>query len=167
MLKRDYAFTSYVSLDGVFVAIFTIEMLIRMIAFGVAMRGDDRPWYIGPPYFQDPWNVLDFLLLLIMYISFFYPEVAALRLLRILRPLRIIRRFRRMRQLMSGVVIALPGIVVTLVCGAVLLFLFAIVGVSQFRGKMDICSVQTIAGAAITMESECVGMLFGDNGVLV
>lgn len=166
-LKSSYSFTSFVWLDGILVAIFTVEMLMRMIAFGVIMKGDDRPWYVGPTYFGDAWNSLDFVLLLIMYISIFYPEVAGLRLMRILRPLRIIRRFRRMRLLMSGVVMALPGIFVTILCGGVMLFLFAIVGVSRFRGKMDACSVTSIGGAIINVESQCTGMLFGDNGVII
>lgn len=166
-LKEDYAFTNFVWLDAIIVSVFTIEMVLKMIAHGVIMKGDDRPWYVGPTYFKDSWNVLDFLLLLVMYISFFYPQVSALRLMRILRPLRIIRRFRRMRLLMTGVVSALPGIFVTIVCGAVMLFLFAIVGVAKFRGRMDSCTVPEIGGTLVTTREDCVGMLFGDNGVLL
>lgn len=165
--KQVYSFTSYVALDAVFCAFFTVEMIIKMLARGVMLKGDDRPWYLGVPYFKDSWNLLDFFLLALMYVSFFYPQVSALRLLRILRPLRVLRRLRKMRLLIQAVVVSLPGLLVTLGCGAAILLLFAIVGVAKFKGKMYSCNVNEIGDLYVVTKGDCAGVQMAENGVLV
>ena len=41
--------------DLVFVIIFTVEMLLKQVAFGLYMES-------GQTYFKNPWNILDFFL---------------------------------------------------------------------------------------------------------
>lgn len=166
-LNAKFAFTSYTWLDGIFAGVFTLEAIIKMIAHGALMKGTDRGWYVGAPYLKDTWNLLDLALLVVMYVSFVYPQVSALRLMRILRPLRIIRRFRKMRLLMQGVFKAMPGVLVALVCAAVMLILFAIVGVAKFRGAMYECNVNEIGGTVVRSRAECSGLFLAQNGVMV
>ena len=72
-------------LDSLLLAIFTVEVAIRMLAYG------GRPW----AFFKEPWNVFDFLTVAIFYLPFIGSEVAILRLARVVRMLRLIRALPR------------------------------------------------------------------------
>ena len=155
----------FAGLDIVFVVVFTLEMLLKMLVHGVFFAGTDRPWYVGPPYFRDGWNVLDFLLLVGMYLSFFYPQARAFRLFRTLRPLRVVRRAERLRVLINAIIRALPNIILTFVSTVLIVFIFSIIGVSLFKGKLDYCSASVIGAREVNRVGDCVGMVMNGYGV--
>jgi hypothetical protein len=165
-VNHQYAFSNILWLDILFTAVFTVEMILKFIANGVLFSSRDRPWYVDVPYFHNWWNVMDFFFLVIMYLSFSYPQVTALRLLRILRPLRVVRRFRRLRLIVHGVVLSFPSIVATVAAGTFVVVLFAIVGVAAFKGKMYYCTVASIGDTIVTRKSECSGLSLSSEGVM-
>jgi len=87
-------------LDSLLLAIFTVEVAIRMLAYG------GRPW----AFFKEPWNVFDFLTVAIFYLPFIGSEVAILRLARVVRMLRLIRAVPGLRLLVVALVHSLPSI---------------------------------------------------------
>ncbi len=70
--------------DLVSIVIFSLEMMIKLIGFGVyQQRGS---------YFQNGWNRLDALVVVTGIVSFASPQAKALNILKALRPIRIMAR---------------------------------------------------------------------------
>jgi voltage-gated sodium channel len=84
-----------VTLDRVCLAIFTVEIALKLIAF-------------GPRFFRSPWNVFDFVIVAISLIPA-AQGLSVLRALRILRLLRVISVAPRLRRVVEGFITALPG----------------------------------------------------------
>ena len=113
----------------VFTTVFTIEMLIKMLASGV--------YFEEGAYLRDGWNVMDFVVVVVSLVSL-APGVgnnaSALRVVRVLRPLRTLSVLPGMRTLIGTVIRAIPMI------GNVMLFcvffftVFGILGLQLFMG---------------------------------
>jgi voltage-gated sodium channel len=88
--------TLYV-LDRVFVAVFSLEIVLKLIAFRFS-------------FFRSGWNVFDLIIVVIALIPAVGP-FSVLRALRILRVLRLISTIPAMRRVIDGFVHALSGLV--------------------------------------------------------
>ncbi|ARX83299.1 MULTISPECIES: ion transporter [Streptomyces] len=100
------------------VAAFTIEILLRVAAHA------DRP----KDFFRDPWNLFDLAVLLSAFLPVIRENGTVLRLLRLARILRAARFLPQLRVVMVAVGRSLPGTVSFLLVGALLLYLYAMVG---------------------------------------
>uniref|UniRef100_A0A4X2LTP7 Voltage-dependent L-type calcium channel subunit alpha n=1 Tax=Vombatus ursinus TaxID=29139 RepID=A0A4X2LTP7_VOMUR len=123
----DYAFTS----------IFTVEILLKMTAFGAFLhRGSFcRNWF----------NLLDLLVVSVSLISFGIHSsaisvVKILRVLRVLRPLRAINRAKGLKHVVQCVFVAIRTIGNILIVTSLLQFMFACIGVQLFKGKLYSCT---------------------------
>jgi voltage-gated sodium channel len=84
------------AIDRIVLAVFTVEVGLRIVAH-------------GPRFFRDPWSVFDFLIVGVSLT----PSSGAftvLRALRILRALRLISAVPRMRAVVQGLLGAIPGV---------------------------------------------------------
>jgi voltage-gated sodium channel len=81
--------------DRVMLAIFVVEVALRLFAY-------------GGRFFRDPWNVFDFVIVAISVIPASGP-FSVLRALRILRALRLISAVPAMRRVVTGLLAAVPG----------------------------------------------------------
>ncbi|MGW2288367.1 ion transporter [Streptomyces phaeochromogenes] len=101
-----------------FLVAFTVEILLRVCAHA------DRP----RDFFRDPWNLFD----LAVVVSVFLPVVrengTILRLLRLARVLRTARFLPQLRVFLVAVGRSLPGTFSFLLIGALLLYVYAMVG---------------------------------------
>lgn len=92
------------TLDYAFLTIFSIEMVLKIIAMGFVMR----PY----SYLRDPWNILDFLVVILGWLTVFDlgggSNVNSIRVVRILRPLRTINAMPGMRGLVMTLLNSLP-----------------------------------------------------------
>ena len=113
-------------LDQVVLGIFTLEMLIKMGAEG------RRPWN----YFRDPWNVFDFLIVVVCYLPIHSQYVTVLRLLRLLRVLRLVRALPRMQLLVTALFKSIPSMIYVAGLMGLLFYVYAVAGVFVF-GKND------------------------------
>ena len=77
-------------------AIFAAEAMCKIVAMGFVAKRNC--------YLRDPWNVLDFIVVL----AGAFPQVKALRTVRVLRPLRTLSRFPGMRALVAALLNSLP-----------------------------------------------------------
>jgi voltage-gated sodium channel len=108
-------------LDGAELAclvVFTLEMLVRL---GAHL---DRPG----AFFRDPWNIFDLLVVSSAFIPFLRENSTLLRLLRLARVLRTARFMPQLRVLLVAVGRSLPGTASFLVVGALVLYVYSMVG---------------------------------------
>ncbi|MFJ6569087.1 ion transporter [Streptomyces sp. NPDC091292] len=99
-------------------AAFTVELLLRLAAHA------DRP----RDFFRDPWNLFDLAVVLSAFLPVIRENGTVLRLLRLARVLRAARFLPQLRVVMVAVGRSLPGTVSFLLVGALLLYLYAMVG---------------------------------------
>ena len=119
-------------IDVVFSIIFIIECVVKNIAMGFA--GHKKA------YLCDPWNCLDFFIVLISIISMLpipggSDSLKALRTFRILRPLRSINKMPTMRQQIQSLLSSIPGLMRVFFFIIFIFCIFAIFGTNQFLGQ--------------------------------
>ncbi|MGW5863198.1 ion transporter [Streptomyces sp. NPDC055239] len=101
-----------------FLAVFTLEMLLRIAAHA------DRP----KEFFRDPWNLFDLAVVLCAFLPVVRENATVLRLLRLARVLRAARFLPQLRIVLVAVGRSLPGTVSFLFVGGLLLYVYAMVG---------------------------------------
>ncbi|MFE6826219.1 ion transporter [Streptomyces sp. NPDC057690] len=99
-------------------AAFTIEILLRLAAHA------DRP----RDFFRDPWNLFDLAVVLCAFLPVVRENTTVLRLLRLARVLRTARFLPQLRVVLVAVARSLPGTLSFLLVGALLLYVYAMVG---------------------------------------
>ena len=122
--------------DKVFVVFFTIEMVMKVIAFGFALHEG--------AYIRNQWNVLDFLVVVVGYIDWSgltenLTFLRPLRTFRALRPIRMASRNEGMKIVVNALFQSIPGIGnVMLVC-VLFYVIFGILGVNLLKGTFFYC----------------------------
>ena len=128
-LDGDSSLARYlIGLNRFFTFAFTCEMLLKMVAFGVCcgrgtkvmgneLQENGQPKVVRvPPYFRDPWNVLDFFIVnisLVCLLAETFPALQplkSLRILRVLRPLRLLARNEGMKLIITSLFKAMPAV---------------------------------------------------------
>lgn len=131
--------------------IFTIEMVLKWVALGVAFTGEDA-------YMRDSWNVLDFSVsafdplragrcvstemhvqvVALGYLKYIdgISNFTVLSTLRLLRPLRAINKLPALRVMVSSLLSSLSALLDMLYLLMFLLFVFGIVGMQLFGGEL-------------------------------
>ena len=113
--------------------IFTLEMIIKMIAHGFVSQNG--------AYLRDPWNQLDFTVVTVAWVPILVPNTSggpfsAMRAFRALRPLRVLKRLPGMPQLVNCVITSIPKLGNVAVLCAFIFLIFGIAGVQFFKGAM-------------------------------
>jgi len=138
--------------DYFFTAIFTIECLFKIIAYGFILHPGS--------FCRSGFNLLDIAVVAVSLISFVFSMmkdygietlrnsgaisvVKILRVLRVLRPLRAINRAKGLKHVVQCVIVAVKTIGNIVLVTVLLLFMFAVIGVQLFKGKFWMCSDRT------------------------
>lgn len=121
-------------------AVFTAEILLRVGAHA------DRPLN----FFKDPWNLFDLAVVLCAYLPVVRENTTVLRLLRLARVLRTARFLPQLRIMMVAVARSLPGTLSFLLVGALLLYVYAMVGWVFFAGH-DPAHFGSLGRAVLTL----------------
>eukprot|EP01083_Nonionella_stella_P045055 121125_1 len=107
-------------------------MLFKQVAMGVIMHKGS--------YLRSSWNVLDFVIVVISWLNLIALDnikfIKAFRVLRALRPLRMISHFAELRVVVNSVFATFPGLARVGVVALMFLFVFGIIGVYEFGGKL-------------------------------
>ncbi|MFF0221538.1 ion transporter [Streptomyces sp. NPDC004629] len=106
-------------------AVFTVEILLRLAAHA------DRP----REFWKDPWNLFDLAVVLCAFLPVVRENTTVLRLLRLARVLRTARFLPQLRIVLVAVARSLPGTLSFLLVGALLLYVYAMVGWVFFGGS--------------------------------
>ncbi|MFE1553716.1 ion transporter [Streptomyces sp. NPDC058734] len=120
--------------------LFTLEMLLRLGAHA------DRP----KAFFRDPWNIFDLLIVTSAFVPFLRENTTVLRLLRLARVLRTARFLPHLRILLLAVGRSLPGTASFLFIGALVVYVYAMVGWVCFASS-DPQHYGSIGRAALTL----------------
>lgn len=114
--------------DPFYAMAFTLECLFKIIGMGfVFERG---------AYLQDPWNYLDFFVVVSGILSVYIPNVTILRTFRILRPLRSLNRFEGVKHLVVGLLKSIPELLNVLVLLGFLFLLFSTFALQLWSGAL-------------------------------
>lgn len=114
------------ALDKLVLGIFIAEALLKMTAHG------SRPWR----YFTDPWNVFDFLIIVICLVPLGGPFAAVLRLARALRLLRLVSTLPKLQLLVGALLKSLSAMGYVGLLLALLFYIYAVAGIHLF-GRTD------------------------------
>ncbi|MEU6352424.1 ion transporter [Streptomyces sp. NPDC047072] len=121
-------------------AVFTAEILLRLGAHA------DRP----PGFFKDPWNLFDLAVVLCAFLPVVRENTTVLRLLRLARVLRTARFLPQLRIVLAAVARSLPGTLSFLLVGALLLYVYAMVG-WVFFARHDPAHYGSLGRAVLTL----------------
>ena len=105
-------------LDRLFMAIFIIEMIMKIFAF-------------GKKFFKSGWNVFDFAVIAISSVPF-ASWFIIFRTFRLFRLLRYVNKFTRLKQMINTFLALLPNFMAMLLVMAVFFYVFAIMAVCLF-----------------------------------
>ncbi|MDP1671744.1 MAG: ion transporter [Burkholderiales bacterium] len=108
-------------LDQAILAVFVIELVIRLIAHG---------WR----FFRDPWSVFDFIVITIALLPASGP-FAVLRALRVLRVLRLLTMVPNMRRVVGGLLAAIPGLASVFGIISIIFYVAAVIATKLFGGQ--------------------------------
>jgi len=135
-------------LDFVFTAIFTIEMIFKVIVSNFMLDAN--------AYMRSGFNVLDFSIVCVSILSctgaLASDGLRALRTFRALKPLRTIKRAPGLRCVVEAILRCMPGFINIALVSSVCYLVFAILGVQFWAGKFWKCSDDSVASV-----EQCVG----------
>ncbi|MBF9029417.1 ion transporter [Rhodobacterales bacterium HKCCE3408] len=106
------------ALDTACLAIFVVELLTKLYAF-------------GPRFFRNGWNVFDFAVVGIALVPA-GEGLSVLRALRILRVLRVVSVAPRLRRVVEGFITALPGMGSVFLLMAIIFYIGAVIATKLF-----------------------------------
>ena len=139
-------------IDYAMTAIFTIEMLSKIVAYGFLFNGPKS-------YLRVSWNILDFVIVLSSLFSL-NPNTGknlkvlkTLRILRVLRPLRMVARNKGLKISIMSLIQSLPDIVNLQLIIFFFLFLLGILHTTLFGGLFWSCNFDHLrANGSLTYE---------------
>lgn len=110
--------TALLGLEVVIITFFTLEILIKLFAW-------------GPRFFKSGWNWFDFLIVAISLVPATGP-FTILRALRILRVLRLLSTVRRLRLLIDALISAIPSIGWIVFLLGMVFYIYGVMGTELF-----------------------------------
>jgi voltage-gated sodium channel len=113
-------------INGICLAIFIVELLIRMASY----------WPRPLAFFRSGWNVFDFVVILAVFVPGIRQNSTLLRLLRLLRVVRIVRVLPDLRVLLLGVWRSVPPLASIGAVTAMILFVYGMVGWIWFGDEL-------------------------------
>jgi hypothetical protein len=121
--------------DWIMTIIFTIEMILKIIGFGL--------WGHDDAYITNGWKLLDGIIVIVGWIGLLASDglsaFKALRALRALKPLRMINRYPGL-QVVVGTMISSIGAIANVAIVTLLVFvIFSIMAVNYLKGKFNSC----------------------------
>jgi len=111
------------TLNDVFLAIFVVELAIRLTSFGSKPRD----------FFRSGWNVFDFLVVVASLAPGLRENVLLLRLARLARILRVVRLLPDLRVLTIAIGRSIPGVMSLTVLAVLVVFVYGMVGWTIFN----------------------------------
>lgn len=138
------------ALDSVILAVFVVEIVLRIVAHGTR-------------FFRDPWSLFDFAVVGIAL----FPQTgpfSVLRALRVLRTLRVISAVPRMRRVVAALLGAIPGLGAIIALLALLFYVAGVMATKLFGGAFPTwfgtlpASVYTLF-QVMTLESWSMGIV--------
>ena len=154
----------------VFTVLFTLEIILKVVAFGFLYPKDGA-------YCRSGWNILDIIVVFFSILGFLIKDsklafVKGFRAARALRPLRLIKRAPGLRRVVNTLIKSVPPMANRMLVCLLFLLIFGILGVQLFKGRLYYCaSIDSSTGNIIDQgnyryilnKSTCLGLQHGEN----
>jgi hypothetical protein len=130
------AYDAFSVMDKFFSLVFLIEMILKMLTDGLILHEHS--------YLRNSWNILDCVVSILGMLSAFgesnsFKSAKVLRVVRALRPLRVVRRHPNLRVAVLGLISSVPAIISVMPLLSFWYAMWAMLGVSIFKGNMYSC----------------------------
>jgi hypothetical protein len=133
----------------VLLIVFWVEMLMKMVAFGVVWPAPEADLTAisphAPAFLRDPWNCLDFVTNSLCLVAQIYTPFRAAVALRTLRLASLTEYTRRILQAMIE---SIPQILNAIVVAMYYMTIFSVLGVQLFGGRFQFCNDRSISTQA-------------------
>ncbi|CAG5865560.1 unnamed protein product [Menidia menidia] len=119
------------NLEYIFTAIYTFESLVKILA---------RGFCIGKfTFLRDPWNWLDFCVIIMAYMTEFFPigKLSALRIFRVLRAFKAISVIPGLKTIVGALFQSVKKLADVMILTVFCLSVFALVGLQLFMGHLQ------------------------------
>ncbi|XP_019348147.2 voltage-dependent L-type calcium channel subunit alpha-1S [Alligator mississippiensis] len=149
-------------IEYVFLFIFTIEAMLKIIAYGFLFHAD--------AYLRNGWNVLDFAIISLGLFTMMLEQISvmqgappsgkggfdvkALRAFRVLRPLRLVSGVPSLQVVLNSIIKAMVPLLHIALLVLFMIIIYAIVGQELFKGKMHKTCYYTGTDIIATVGSE-------------
>jgi len=110
------------TLNDLFLAIFVVELCIRLVGFG------SRP----QDFFKSGWNVFDFVVITASFLPGLRENTTLLRIARLARVLRVVRLLPDLRVLTIAIGRSIPGVMSLAILAVLVVFVYGMVGWTIF-----------------------------------
>nr|CDS16897.1 voltage dependent L type calcium channel subunit [Echinococcus granulosus] len=141
--------------ENVFIVIFTIECLLKIVALGFVMHPG--------AYLRNGWNILDFT---IVCLGLLQPllqrmldrsgvDVKALRAFRVLRPLRLVSGLPSLQVVLNAIIRAMVPLLHIALLVIFVITMYAIVGLELFSGKLHATCYDIYTGEIMDNPTPC------------
>ncbi|CAF3513815.1 unnamed protein product [Rotaria sp. Silwood1] len=116
--------------EYIFTAIYTLEALIKCVARGFILQ--------KYTFLRDPWNWLDFIVIVLAYITFFIDlgNVAVLRTFRVLRALKTVAVVPGLKTIVGALIQSFISLRDVSVLSSFILSIFALIGLQLYMGVL-------------------------------
>jgi voltage-gated sodium channel len=126
--------------DRIILAVFVCEIMVRIAAVG------SKPWR----YFQNPWNIFDFTVVVLCLLPMGGNYISVLRLVRTLRLLRLLTVLPKLQMIVGALLKSIPSIgYVSLLLG-LQFYIYAVLGVFLF-GANDPVHFGSLGNSMLTL----------------
>ena len=117
-------------IDYIATAFFIVEIGLKFTALGIVFHKHS--------YFRDPWNILDFSVVVARVVELFHggAKLGTIRLIRFLRPLRSMRSLRSVAVVISALVECMTTMVDFFFVLVVFMWILALISVEIWKGSM-------------------------------
>ncbi|KAM7035970.1 sodium channel protein type 5 subunit alpha-like [Passerculus sandwichensis] len=130
ILVHSYPFIETNWTEHVFTAVYTTEILIKVVARGFVWNEFT--------FLRDPWNCLDFSIIIVMYLAASHSvgNVSVLRTFRVLRTLKAISVIPGLKVIVNSLVESVRKLLDVLILTVFCLSIFALIGLQLFMGNL-------------------------------
>jgi len=131
-------------LNVCFTVLFTIEMVLKIIAMGFLCSKTPPEYALSQAYMRSGWNVLDFLIVIISLLSLEVFDTGVdglkqLRAFRAIRPMRLVSRYPSLKITFQTLLKSIPAMGSLATVATLFFFIFGILGLELFGGKFGYC----------------------------
>ncbi|KAK4471145.1 hypothetical protein MN116_005541 [Schistosoma mekongi] len=142
-------------IENVFIVIFTVECVLKIIAFGFVMHPG--------AYLRNAWNILDFTIVILGLLQPLIQQmveqsgvdVKALRAFRVLRPLRLVSGLPSLQVVLNSIMRAMVPLLHIALLVIFVIIIYAIVGLELFSGKLHATCYDLLTGEIEDNPSPC------------
>uniref|UniRef100_A0A8D0G2N2 Sodium channel protein n=1 Tax=Sphenodon punctatus TaxID=8508 RepID=A0A8D0G2N2_SPHPU len=113
-----------------FIGIYSFELVVKVLARGFVLNKFT--------YLRDPWNILDFFVIIVTYVTVARPQfnVSALRSFRVLRTLKTISALPGLKVIVGSLIQSVKKLANVMFLTVFFLSVFALVGLQLFMGQL-------------------------------